>query len=376
MNKNYFIYCLLDSTKPGKYYYDELDCCFLYEPFYVGKGTKNRIKAHFYPSSLKAKNFKNNKIKSIQNKNMDIYNCVIKDNLNEEDAYVKESMTIIKMGRRNNNTGILTNLNDGGRGSTNCIIEKTRKKVYKYNLDKKLICDYDSITIASEDNNLHISDISKCCHGLANTHGGFFWSFSKKNNDFIINKNFVKIYHYDLSGNLLNIYPSIVKASIELNINKSSIIKCASIDGVNKVNKKHYFRYEHNKDVKLIKNKKYLKAVLMLNNKHDIIKEFKSVKETSECLNIVIQTVIRKCKRKTYNNYYLIYKDDYLKGLFKTKYKKKNYGFRIAKKNKNGIIVKIYDSILQTSKYEKIGRKKLTNNLNKDINGFIYTKIN
>ena len=50
-NTNYYLYVLLDPEKKGKFLYENLNVCFLYEPFYIGKGKNNRIKHHFYPSS-------------------------------------------------------------------------------------------------------------------------------------------------------------------------------------------------------------------------------------------------------------------------------------------------------------------------------------
>ena len=38
----YYVYVYLDPNKPGKYQYPELTSCFLFEPFYVGKGTRMR----------------------------------------------------------------------------------------------------------------------------------------------------------------------------------------------------------------------------------------------------------------------------------------------------------------------------------------------
>jgi hypothetical protein len=59
----YYVYCLLDPQKEGKFDYGEV--CFFNEPFYIGKGSGRRIKAHFYPSNLNVSNYKNNKIKKI-----------------------------------------------------------------------------------------------------------------------------------------------------------------------------------------------------------------------------------------------------------------------------------------------------------------------
>ena len=79
MNKYYF-YCLLDPGKPGEFNYNEIS--FDYEPFYIGKGTGKRINAHFYPSSLKLKSYKNNKIKKILESNLKPIIKIIYENIN------------------------------------------------------------------------------------------------------------------------------------------------------------------------------------------------------------------------------------------------------------------------------------------------------
>lgn len=40
----YYVYAYLDTRKPGKYIYDDLN--FEYEPIYVGKGKNRRYKNH------------------------------------------------------------------------------------------------------------------------------------------------------------------------------------------------------------------------------------------------------------------------------------------------------------------------------------------
>ena len=42
----YYVYIYLDPRKPGKYYYPNMDVCFLFEPFYVGKGKNKQMYSH------------------------------------------------------------------------------------------------------------------------------------------------------------------------------------------------------------------------------------------------------------------------------------------------------------------------------------------
>lgn len=44
MKNIFYVYAYLDPTKPGKYEF--LETCFLYKPFYIGKGQKNRYLQH------------------------------------------------------------------------------------------------------------------------------------------------------------------------------------------------------------------------------------------------------------------------------------------------------------------------------------------
>jgi len=50
-NKNrFYVYALLDPRKPGRYVYETWE--FDHEPFYVGKGSGNRIICHTIPRNL------------------------------------------------------------------------------------------------------------------------------------------------------------------------------------------------------------------------------------------------------------------------------------------------------------------------------------
>lgn len=115
ITNNYYIYALLDPRKPGKYTYDGLECSFLYEPFYIGKGKGNRCKSHFYEYSLKIISYKNNKIKKIIKEiGKTPIILKIKENLYENDALYLEKNYIEIIGKFIEGEGPLTNRLDGG----------------------------------------------------------------------------------------------------------------------------------------------------------------------------------------------------------------------------------------------------------------------
>ena len=84
-------------------------------PYYIGKGTGNRI----YSSKRKVKFPKDEK-----------RILFLKQNLTEEEAFKHEIYMISVFGRKDNGTGILRNLTDGGEGVSGVVVgEKTRKKL-------------------------------------------------------------------------------------------------------------------------------------------------------------------------------------------------------------------------------------------------------
>jgi len=368
MDNSYYVYCFLDPNKPGKFTYGNI--CLLYEPFYIGKGCKERVNAHFYPSNLKIKNYKNNKIvKLLKNGNHPLSEILI-SNLNESDSYSLENNLVNLIGRRNIKTGPLCNLTDGGKGALNLQLFKKRKKVYQFDKEYNLLNEYQSITEASKENGLFTSDISKCCLNKSNTHGGFFWSFKKEDNKFITHKKSRKIHQYNLNGNLINEFNSITEASNKLNINNSLISRCCSQNNDVLQLNGFYFRYENDsfpyKDKKLT----YREVVKIESDKTTL---FKSVNESSKLLKISTTKIIRRCSNKyLYDDIYLAYKDEYIKGIRKIFKIKGNGEKTIYKNDINGKIIKEFSSITDLCKDENISRRQFYTKVNKNNSIYKY----
>ena len=124
MNR-YYVYAFLDKSKPGKFKYENFE--FDFEPFYIGKGTGDRI---YHSQFDKYNSFKSNKIKSLIKKNCNFMSVKIFDNLSEGESFENEKYLIKIIGRRDYNLGPLTNLTDGGDGRTNIIVsEETKSKI-------------------------------------------------------------------------------------------------------------------------------------------------------------------------------------------------------------------------------------------------------
>jgi len=94
-----------------------MNVCFLYEPFYVGKGNRNRKFVHLFPSSQKAKTRKNNKIKIILKEGYDLRSFILQlTSWANIDVIENEIYLINIIGRQDHNKGPLTNGTDGGDG--------------------------------------------------------------------------------------------------------------------------------------------------------------------------------------------------------------------------------------------------------------------
>ncbi len=147
--ENYYVYVYLNQLKEGEWYFSGYT--FNNQPFYVGKGKKNRDVSHLFPSHLKKKTHKNNIIKKIikQTGEMPIHIRLF-ENITNDKAIKIEADFIKTFGRVDDETGILTNMTDGGEGVNNFAdknISKpwARKKVYQYTLDGVFIKEWESI---------------------------------------------------------------------------------------------------------------------------------------------------------------------------------------------------------------------------------------
>lgn len=107
LNNNYYVYAYMNLNNL---------------PFYIGKGKEDRAAYHILEASKPNKKHSNkhklNTIRDILTKNGEVVIKYIDTNLTEKLAFELECFLIELLGRRDNKTGILTNLTDGGEGLT------------------------------------------------------------------------------------------------------------------------------------------------------------------------------------------------------------------------------------------------------------------
>lgn len=132
----YYLYVYLNPLKECNFSYGKF--VFNYEPFYVGKGKKYRKNVHLYLAKIKKdrNKHKQNTINLILEKNMKPEILVLEKS-NDEDYILHKEMELIKIiGRRDLNTGPLTNLTDRGE-VPNKLSDETKQKMRNARLGKK-----------------------------------------------------------------------------------------------------------------------------------------------------------------------------------------------------------------------------------------------
>lgn len=187
----WYVYILLDQRKSGSWNVGDKEIVE-FQPFYVGKGTKYRVKQHFTLSSLnKSENpHKSNIIKNI-----------IKE-LGEKPKYVKirdgietskeagdlETEYIAYINTKY--PGILTNILPGGEQPPIMIGKDNpkAKTVYQFDLDGNFIKRWDCIADVTREYNTSASHICSCCKGTRRSAGGYLWAYDMESVNVTINK--------------------------------------------------------------------------------------------------------------------------------------------------------------------------------------------
>lgn len=128
---------IYDINESGKFYVYELWNPIINLPFYVGKGKNNRYLHHFNHKSIKNNSHKSNTILSIFNQGYKVLVKIILKTDDELIAFNKEIELITKYGRKDNNTGILTNKTNGGEGTAGYIPTLELRKLWSINRKKE-----------------------------------------------------------------------------------------------------------------------------------------------------------------------------------------------------------------------------------------------
>ena len=160
----------------------------------------------------------------VDNFNFEVIDTIYGDTENQlEDNLKEKEIYYIALYNTHSKNGY--NCTDGGDNVADD--NKCNKEIDVYDLNGNYISEYKSMALASKELDVSIGSISQCCNGAKYNSKGFVFRF--KNEPFnkfdIINpySNKKPVYQYDLYGNLLNKYDSIVDAANITNIKHACI---------------------------------------------------------------------------------------------------------------------------------------------------------
>lgn len=225
------------------------------KPFYIGKGSGDRMIHHelYHTKNYKTSSHNNtllkNKIAKVLRESEQIryqqYFCK-----NEQQAFSIETALISKYGRRNNKTGILCNMTEGGEGVSGHVrneqwkekhriaAKKRRRKINQYTKKGQFICtwkDYHEIL-----NNVPTTDssgLSRCCNNKIKSCGGYRWTYfgeqlqkwspiykDRDPHKSYKSQNF--IYQFTQEGNFIMKHFSLVAAGQTIKKHANTILEC------------------------------------------------------------------------------------------------------------------------------------------------------
>jgi hypothetical protein len=217
----------------------------------------------------------------------------------------------------------IQNKNEGGNGvefHTEDVREKIKlarkgvgkKKIIQYDLDGNFIKEWDGAICIENELGLKSAAILRDCRKQTGGVFNFIWRFdlNKIDNNFIYSRDRKgqSIIQYNLKGELVKEWDSMIKASKHTNTNKSSIFGCCN--GDQETSNNFIWRYKNTPldfNFELKPNKK----ILQFNKNGNFIKEWNSIKEIETNLNLYSSGIVMCCKEtiKTHGGYIWKYKN-------------------------------------------------------------------
>lgn len=182
-----YVYAFLDPRKPGLWEFQGKT--FNFQPFYIGRGIKNRMNGHMRPSSLLVPSLKNAVLNKIISENKSPIILKVFENLSFDESEEIETKMIDSFGRINIETGILTNMVGGGslgrQGYVgpriiNYNLKKftpLSKRVDQFDLQGNFIKKWDWVSDIQKELGFSGANISACCIGKQKTAYGFRWKY-------------------------------------------------------------------------------------------------------------------------------------------------------------------------------------------------------
>ena len=187
-----------------------------------------------------------------------------------------------------------------------------KKKIIQYDLDGNFIKEWDGAICIENELGLKASKILTNCRKQTKCAFNFIWrfNFDKIDDNFIFSKDRKgkSIIQYDLKGNFIQEWDSIIKASKYTGINSSDI--CACCNKSQETSNNFIWRYKTS-PLDFNFELKPQKKILQFNKNGEFIKEWDNIKEIEKNLKIYSSGIVMCCKGniKTSGGYIWKYKN-------------------------------------------------------------------
>lgn len=186
------------------------------------------------------------------------------------------------------------------------------KKVYQRELDGTFIKEWDSIREVERETGICRQNITACCHRKVFQANGYLWSFDK---NYIAKKkkrkNCKTVYQYDLDGNFIKEWESLVQIEKELGYSKNNLSHCC----LEKTSSAYGYiwKYEKRNDV-IYENKNLQKQrkIYQFSKKMIFIKEWDSLESIENTLGYCRSAIATccRCESKTAYGYIWRYEEN------------------------------------------------------------------
>ena len=220
---------------------------------------------------------------------------------------------------------------DTGGNENKIFSKETRKKlseahegqtILQFDLDGNFLAEWDYINVAAETLDLDSKNISACLHGKTGQCGGYQWKFKNEEKEigkYVEYDGRRQVNQYDLNGNYIDTWDSILDISLSLGISTTGIIKCCQLKRKKAGN--YQWRYyegntnnigEHKRMDQSGSNSPSARHVFQFDLYGSQIREWGSIVEAAKTYNLQASNIAKNCngERKHCGDYIWSFTDE------------------------------------------------------------------
>lgn len=193
---------------------------------------------------------------------------------------------------KSNNRELGYNTTDGGDG----VRGYWDKAVYQYDKKGNFIAEYKSASEAIRQTG--IKTVISCCNGITKSGGGYIWSYVKhdKMPQYKRNSHTVAVYQYDLNGNFIRSFPSILEASAISGVELGNLRTCVQKNGQIRAGDFMWTRIKVDSLPPYKKNGRKSFPVIQMDLHNNVIARYDSINIASRATGVGVGCISRCCK--------------------------------------------------------------------------------